>query len=402
MHLKHLLRAGLMACGLAGLVASAQADSIQFDPDGLGPRAVLAVEAFDLDPSNELWDQGRLAISNGAGSFTSHIQTRLTSLIAVGGSPIPSSTSGLSLTHEVTLVMGFGKQVTAVGNLGTSTLVNLGFDNTVANNYVEFWQGAALDAIPLAGTGFNNGTRILRGTVISTLGFLQISNTAPVAFDQTGDGNQYPGQQTLQTIGNNSSFLIRVDSVDPVYFPDLNPGDIITVSNASQQLPFLSVNPSQKFVSLPGGAAPTLIPVLGTVNGQNGDDIQLQTDFNMTFTRKALPAALGDYVWEDKNGNGVQEVGEPGIDGVSAFLYTCGGDGMVGTGDDVFVNSTSTDINGKYLFPNLLPGSYYVNSISRQVSNSRLKIKAWTPPTATPIRPPAAAIASPWRRARPI
>lgn len=88
-------------------------------------------------------------------------------------------------------------------------------------------------------------------------------------------------------------------------------------------------------------------------------------DLTIDFGYRLPPAALGDFVWEDKNGNGVQEDGEPGIDGVSAFLYTCGGDGMVGTGDDVFMNSTSTDSNGKYLFPNLLPAVITSNSISR-------------------------------------
>ena len=35
-------------------------------------------------------------------------------------------------------------------------------------------------------------------------------------------------------------------------------------------------------------------------------------------------AALGDYVWNDANINGMQDVGEPGIGGVLVTLFKCG------------------------------------------------------------------------------
>ena len=64
-----------------------------------------------------------------------------------------------------------------------------------------------------------------------------------------------------------------------------------------------------------------------------------------------IPATLGDFVWNDLNGNGIQDAGEPGIPNVPVNLYTCGG---------VFVASTITDANGIYSFTGLAPGSYYV------------------------------------------
>ena len=66
------------------------------------------------------------------------------------------------------------------------------------------------------------------------------------------------------------------------------------------------------------------------------------------------PASLGDFVWEDKNGNGVQDAGEPGIAGVTVTLT-----GTTGNGTPVTLTAT-TDANGKYLFPNLQPGTYKV------------------------------------------
>ncbi len=63
------------------------------------------------------------------------------------------------------------------------------------------------------------------------------------------------------------------------------------------------------------------------------------------------PASLGDYVWHDQNGDGVQDPGEPGVPGVTVTLYT---------GSGTVVSTTTTDANGEYRFDNLTPGDYYV------------------------------------------
>ena len=62
-------------------------------------------------------------------------------------------------------------------------------------------------------------------------------------------------------------------------------------------------------------------------------------------------AEVGDFVWVDTNGNGIQDSGELGLVGVTVSLYTSGGS---------LVSSTSTDSNGAYLFSNLTPASYYL------------------------------------------
>ncbi|MEZ4713678.1 MAG: SdrD B-like domain-containing protein [Caldilineaceae bacterium] len=62
-------------------------------------------------------------------------------------------------------------------------------------------------------------------------------------------------------------------------------------------------------------------------------------------------AAIGDYVWLDKNLNGIQDGDEAGIAGVVVKLYD-------GAGNELA--SATTDANGKYLFNNLKPGDYAV------------------------------------------
>jgi protocatechuate 3,4-dioxygenase beta subunit len=69
----------------------------------------------------------------------------------------------------------------------------------------------------------------------------------------------------------------------------------------------------------------------------------------LTFT--VPPAHLGDFVWEDGNGNGVQDAGEAGIGNVVVQLVD--GAGKV-------VASTTTDATGKYHF-DVAAGTYSVS-----------------------------------------
>ncbi|MCK5738887.1 hypothetical protein KAH55_06885, partial [bacterium] len=64
------------------------------------------------------------------------------------------------------------------------------------------------------------------------------------------------------------------------------------------------------------------------------------------------PASVGDFLWHDQDGNGVQDVGEPGIAGVSVSLYTS-------TGSQVGSAATTAG-DGSYSFSDLAPGSYYM------------------------------------------
>lgn len=62
-------------------------------------------------------------------------------------------------------------------------------------------------------------------------------------------------------------------------------------------------------------------------------------------------AGLGDYVWNDLNQDGVQDLNEPGVPGVTVTLYDSNRNA---------ISSTTTNSNGKYQFTGLTPGTYYV------------------------------------------
>ena len=61
----------------------------------------------------------------------------------------------------------------------------------------------------------------------------------------------------------------------------------------------------------------------------------------MTFITPPAPIEIGNRVWLDDNGNGVQDAGEPGIQGVHVNLYDASGN---------LVGSATTDAAGDYYF----------------------------------------------------
>jgi Ca2+-binding RTX toxin-like protein len=81
-----------------------------------------------------------------------------------------------------------------------------------------------------------------------------------------------------------------------------------------------------------------------------------RTDETGDFGYYLEPAAIGDFVWDDLNGDGIQDVGEPGIDGVTVTLTIHYPDGtsstvVTTTGD----NPDTMDVEmGYYSFENLL------------------------------------------------
>jgi len=72
-----------------------------------------------------------------------------------------------------------------------------------------------------------------------------------------------------------------------------------------------------------------------------------------------LLSALGDYVWLDKNQDGIQDTDESPVPGVTVKLLSPGANNQCDI-DDAELATTMTDANGKYLFDNLPGGNYCV------------------------------------------
>lgn len=106
-----------------------------------------------------------------------------------------------------------------------------------------------------------------------------------------------------------------------------------------------------------------IFSIAGTANGDTVVDTDAETlarFVNPTIDAGVVPVvSVGDYVWRDLDRDGMQDAGEPGIEGVSLTITNADGSPVV----DVFgntVTSTTTDSSGKYTFDNLPPGQYTV------------------------------------------
>lgn len=69
------------------------------------------------------------------------------------------------------------------------------------------------------------------------------------------------------------------------------------------------------------------------------------------YTTDPSPSSISDYVWEDLNSNGLQDIGEPGISNLTVRLYDS---------TTNLLAQTSSDTNGVYAFTNLSMGNYII------------------------------------------
>ena len=145
-----------------------------------------------------------------------------------------------------------------------------------------------------------------------------------------------------------------------------------TVTNAAGLYSFtgLPAGMYQVGITTPAGYVKSTVGVtsISTDNQNDGTTIvgaEIRTDnFNLTANSTNIDfgligtAALGNFVWQDNNRNGIQETGEPGIPNVIVTLTLSNGKQL----------TTTTNANGIYGFQNLAPGTYSVKFTSPSTS----------------------------------
>ena len=101
----------------------------------------------------------------------------------------------------------------------------------------------------------------------------------------------------------------------------------------------------------------------GTVDFDPGVGTQFRTVYaggRNSFLLKLTQSSVSGQVWNDRNGDGLHNIAEPGLGGVVALLYSTD-DVLVGNADDALVASTVTDSQGRYKFVGVASGTnYYV------------------------------------------
>ncbi len=101
--------------------------------------------------------------------------------------------------------------------------------------------------------------------------------------------------------------------------------------------------PSGLTQSAPAGRSDNRTNAFNLNAGQN------YIDADLGYTSSGT-AALGDRIWSDANGDGIQDAGEPGLAGITVQLWQDDGDGVFDSTKDTLINTTVSAASGAYLF----------------------------------------------------
>ena len=242
--------------------------------------------------------------------------------------------------------------------------VNFALPTGFAFTYQDEGSDDTIDSDPDQTTGDVTGIVMTSGTPNLTIdaGMIDLANTNIGDYvweDLNGNGIQDSGEPGIEnvvvtltgTTGNGTAVsLTETTDANGLYlFEDLFPGDYTVNFALPTGFAFTYQNE---------GTDDTIDSDADQTTGDVTGIVMTSGTPNLTIDAGMIDLAntnIGDYVWEDLNGNGIQDSGEPGIENVVVTLT-----GTTGNGTAVSLTKT-TDANGLYLFEDLFPGDYTVN-----------------------------------------
>lgn len=250
---------------------------------------------------------------------------------------------------------------------------NYSFSNVAAGNYVlvvvppTLLNTSWIETVEsTGGTGsLNNQIPItVAANAISgahTFGYTQ-SNTSSIGdtlyYDLDADSLQDVGEDGIPNV---TVWLYRDLDRDGTIDEGVDPLYATTSTNA---------NGSYLFSNLPAGSYVVKVDTT---------DPDFPSDVTPTGDPDLAAASIGDFIWLDSNGNGVQNAGEDGIARVVVNLYAdTNGSGTL-NGGDTLVASTLTNVNGNYLFTGLPAGNYFVDVDESSLPSTSLALTTTDP-----------------------
>ncbi len=213
-------------------------------------------------------------------------------------------------------------------------------------------------------TSGENNTSIAAGI------YQPVSIGAQVFIDSNGNGVQDSGEAgvsgvrvtlvsggddgLISTTGDNTTITTVTDSSGNYLFSDLNPGAEYQVTFDPSTIPadhqFVLANVGSDESVDSDANASGVTPIVTLTSGEENNNIDAGI---------VKPASLGDTVFFDTNGNGIQDSGELGVSGVVVTLTGGGDDGLISTTGDNTTVTTTTDADGNYSLTGLTPGAEY-------------------------------------------
>lgn len=211
--------------------------------------------------------------------------------------------------------------------------------------------------LPLAGSAGHDFGEVL-GSLTGAV-FEDFSTTAANnnngAFD-TGENPIANATVTLtgiDVLGNPVNLTAQTDASGAYAFGDLLPPQVGT---------FYTVTETQPAGYIDGRHTPGNASTPGTATASNiidGVAISAGQDATGYLFGELANTNISGTVYLDRNDDGDQDAGEPGIPGVTVTIEGAGPDGVFGSGDDLPPVTLTTDANGDYSYGGAITGQDY-------------------------------------------
>lgn len=152
-------------------------------------------------------------------------------------------------------------------------------------------------------------------------------------------------QRTVRRLGYNSRYGIDIagDDMDTSLLEPNDLSELTTIAEPAPPSPTSGFTLTARFTGLALASDPdsrVQVKAADVFGNTATSELQIFGD-----------AAVGDAVWSDDDGNGLQDAGEAGLAGVGVELYTAAG---------ALVDQTVTDAFGGYGFSELVAGDYFL------------------------------------------
>lgn len=325
--MRKTLMAGVIASVFA-LGGTASAAPLILDLNGAAPGGTIVATALDWTQTSFLAKGGNQAVANfisGTGSTVFDIYTHAKLVGYTDEAGVSHSLPAMA--GEITITAKFEEQVINGGALPVPTASFL----STGAGWIEMYYSSTANSSNLTGSGFDDGTLIMRadGVVKDAFGIFSVTRTTPSALDGTGGGldDDYSGQLTVSGTGSQEAITFGTGGVviDSTFLKTAVADFSILFENISIGLPYKTVDPSHCFTLAQGTASNAsvtagtatgqtsecdtthtdglfsantggagYVPVIGTVNGLSpvfstagGADFIAQTDFNSAVTGTA-------------------------------------------------------------------------------------------------------------------
>ena len=301
------------------------------------PRATIGDTVFSDTNGNSTQEPGEpgiggltVVVRDSSGNTVATTNTDANGRYSVN---VPPGTYTVAVTNPP---QGFTPTLTQPNPINVSSGQNI---DTVDFGFRPTSQGSIGDTVfqDLNGNGVQDSNDVGLGGVR-----VRLFGPGPDGIINTADDNQIAEQFT-----DNSPDII-IGGRGNYTFNNLPPGIYRVESDTPPG------NPPNDRAFLTTGRNPIIVNL-----GANQNFLNADFGFNMTGFPGNNPGSIGDTVFSDRDGNGVQDQGEPGVPNVTLTLTLPGPDGRLGTPDDT-TQTTTTNSNGNYGFNNLPPGPYRV------------------------------------------